>query len=158
MRKFLAICILCSLASCNFFESADTKTQKLVNKELQSIDWTAIDHYPLFNNCDENASKAQQKKCFIETLSFHFKMGLQDFQPVIKEAIQDSIFIDFIVEQTGDIAITNISNEEVFKEEAQEFNNKITNSLNSLPRIEPALKRGIPVKTKFRIPIVLNSN
>ena len=88
MRKFLTMLIICSFTSCNFFDSADEKTQKLVNQELQSIDWTNVDHYPLFDDCDENASKATQKDCFIETLSLHFGMSLHDFEPVVNNAIR----------------------------------------------------------------------
>ena len=156
MRKFLTVLVVCIFASCNFFESTDEKTQKLVTKELQSIDWTDVDKYPLFNDCDETVAKIEQKKCFIETLSLHFTMTLQEFEPVLNEKVNDTIFIDFIVENTGEIAIMNIHNKEVLEEQMQEFEEKISESLTSLPRIEPALKRGIPVSTKFRIPIVIN--
>lgn len=156
MRKFLTVLMVCSFASCNFFESTDKKTQELVSQELQSIDWTDVDKYPLFNDCDETVSKAQQKKCFIETLGLHFAMTLQEFQPILNKRINDTVFIDFILENTGDISIMNIHNKEVLQGQMQEFDEKITESLTSLPRIEPALKRGIPVSTKFRIPIVIN--
>lgn len=156
MRKFLTVLMVCSFASCNFFESTDEKTQELVSQELQSIDWTDVDKYPLFNDCDETVSKAQQKKCFIETLSLHFAMTLQEFQPILNKKVHDTVFIDFILENTGDISIMNIHNKEVLQGQMQEFDEKITESLTSLPRIAPALKRGIPVSTKFRIPIVIN--
>lgn len=156
MRKFFTILMVCSFASCIFFESTDEKAQKLVSKELQSIDWTDVDKYPLLNDCDETASKVEQKKCFIETLSFHFTMTLQEFQPVLNKTVNDTVFIDFIVEHTGNISIVNIHNKEVLEEQIKEFEEKITESLTNLSRIEPALKRGIPVNTKFRIPIVIN--
>ena len=157
MRKFLTMLIICSFTSCNFFDSADEKTQKLVNQELKSIDWTNVDHYPLFDDCDENASKATHKDCFIETLSLHFGMSLHDFEPVVNNAIRDTIFVDFTVENTGAIVVKNILNKEVLQGQVQEFDTKINQSLSNLPRIAPALKRGIPVKTTFRIPIVLSS-
>lgn len=156
MRKFLAVLIVCSFTSCNFFDSTDKKTQKLVNQELQSIDWTDVDKYPLFDDCDETVSKAQQKKCFIETLSLHFETNLQAFQPISNETINDTVFVDFIVENTGDIAVINIHNKEILEGQILGFEEEINASLTSLPRIEPALKRGIPVNTKFRIPIVIN--
>ncbi len=156
MRKFFTILMVCSFTSCIFFESADEKTQKLIRKELQSIDWTDVDKYPLFNDCDETASKTAQKKCFIKTLSSHFTSTLQEFQPVLDKTVNDTVFIDFVVENTGDISILNIHNKQVLEKQVQEFEKKITESLVSLSRIEPALKRGIPVSTKFRIPIIIH--
>ena len=156
MRKFLLVLMVCSFASCYFFESTDEKTQKLVNEKLQRIDWTDVDKYPLFDGCDETVSKIEQKKCFIETLSFCFTSTLQEFQPVLNKILNDTVFVDFIVVNTGDISIINIHNKEVFEEQMQEFEEKIIKNLTNLPRIEPALKRGIPVSTKFRIPIVIN--
>lgn len=152
----MAILIICGFTSCNFFESADEKTQELVSQELQSIDWTDVDKYPLFNDCDETVTKVLQKKCFTETLSLHFAMTLQEFQPILNRMVNDTVFIDFVLENTGDISIMNIHNKELLQGQMQEFEEKITESLTSLPRIEPALKRGIPVSTKFRIPIVIN--
>ena len=157
MRKFILVLILCGFTSCGLFESKEEKTQKLVEKELQQIDWTNVDHYPLFDECDETASKLKQKTCFEEKLVLHLSSDLQQFEIVSEMQVKDVIFIDIIVQSDGSIAVLNIENQEVFQEQQQDFEQLVENSLNSLPRIEPALKRGVPVRAKFRIPIFLNS-
>jgi hypothetical protein len=43
-------------------------------------------------------------------------------------------------------------------QENPEFETIVKGSLRSLPRLEPALKRGVPVATKFRIPLVLKTD
>ena len=157
MRKFILVLILCGFTSCGLFESKEEKTQKLVEKELQQIDWTNVDHYPLFDECDETASKLKQKTCFEEKLVLHLSSDLQQFEIVSERQVKDVIFIDIIVQSDGSITVLNIENQEVFQEQQKEFEQLVENSLNSLPRIEPALKRGVPVRAKFRIPIFLNS-
>ena len=42
--------------------------------------------------------------------------------------------------------------------EISDFNSKISESLNDLTTVAPALKRGNPVSLRFRLPLVLNTN
>lgn len=157
MRKLLTILILCGFTSCSFFESQDKKTQKLVEHELQQIDWSDVDDYPLFSDCDETVSKILQKNCFEEKLLLHLSADLQEFQLTSETEIKDVVFLDFKIENDGSIIVVNIENKEIFGSQMEKFEDKVANSLKNLPRIEPALKRGIPVSAKFRIPIFLNS-
>ena len=161
MRKILFILIICGLASCTLFESTDKKTQKLVEEGLLQIDWSEVDDYPLFSVCDETVSKEKQKHCFEEKLILHLSKDLREFQLISEKEIKEVIYLDFIVDKTGTISIANIENKEAIGNQITEFNSRIEESLNSLPRIEPALKKfeskGIPVSAKFRIPIFLNS-
>lgn len=149
--------MLSLLTACNWSASREEKTQELVSQEIQSIDWEDVDKYPLFDDCDETVSKQEQKRCFMETLLLHFSMTLQESELVWHEEIKDTIFVDFMMEDTGSIRLMNIHNDEEVSSQIPEFTDQIKKSLSSLPKIEPALKRGIPVKAKFRIPIVLSS-
>ena len=145
------------MTACNWSASREEKTQELVSQEIQSIDWEDVDKYPLFADCDELVSKQEQKKCFMTTLLRHFSDTLHESEFVVQEEIRDTIFVDFMMEDTGSITLMNIHNAEKVNEQLPDFDNQIEKSLSSLPKIEPALKRGIPVRAKFRIPIVLSS-
>ncbi len=158
MRLFLMVLAFCGFTSCEFFGSKEKKTQKLVDQELREIDFNDVDDYPLFDDCDETATKEQQKRCFEEKFFTHLSMALQDFELVADKEINDTILLDFVIESDGDIAILNMGNNMVLGSQKKAFEKLLTKSLNSLPRLEPALKRGVPVRAKFRIPIVLNSN
>lgn len=157
MRNLTIFLMLSLLTACNWSASREEKTQELVSQEIQSIDWEDVDKYPLFDDCDETVSKQEQKRCFMETLLLHFSMTLQESELVWHEEIKDTIFVDFMMEDTGSIRLMNIHNDEEVSSQIPEFTDQIKKSLSSLPKIEPALKRGIPVKAKFRIPIVLSS-
>ncbi|MDT7829412.1 hypothetical protein RQM65_12100 [Pricia sp. S334] len=155
MRKLPILFLLCLLTACNGPAKREKKMQELVDREMKSIDWEDVDQYPLFADCDELADKPEQKRCFMETLLRHFSQTLQESNLVLEEDIKDTLFVDFRMEDTGAITLINIKNDEQIKNQLPDFRKHIEKSLDSLPKIEPALKRGIPVSAKFRIPIVL---
>ncbi len=154
----MVLCGLCLFTSCDWFSSREEKVQKLVDEELKSIDWNDVDQYPLFADCDETASKLDQKTCFESNILLHFSMTLQDFEFVLNEAVSDTIYVDFLTDHEGIITVLEVEKNEVLMAQVPEFEAIVTQSLKTLPKVAPALKRGIPVNAKFRIPIVLNSN
>ena len=91
----------------------------------------------------------------METLLRHFSDTLEKSEFVLQEAVNDTILVDFVMEDTGSITLMNIHNDAALRKQLPDFEKQIKNSLGSLPKIQPALKRGIPVRAKFRIPIVL---
>ncbi|MGB5388271.1 MAG: hypothetical protein WBN20_15935 [Eudoraea sp.] len=157
MRKLLILSCLCLLSSCDLFTSTEVKTQQLADKELQAINWNDVDQYPLFDVCDEAVSKSAQRECFENTLLLHFSKTLEEFEFILDNDVEERVYVDFIVNKDGKVAVLNIEKNRIIQEQIPEFDGIISRSLKSLPPVEPALKRGIPVNTKCRIPIVLNS-
>jgi hypothetical protein len=88
----------------------------------------------------------------------HFSSTLHDFEFVLDQDVDDVIYVDFLVDKDGAISVLDIEKNAAVQDQIPEFNGVITQSLKSLPRLAPVLKRGIPVNAKFRIPLVLNTN
>ncbi|WP_298929820.1 hypothetical protein [uncultured Allomuricauda sp.] len=158
MRKFLLISCLGLLASCELFMSKEDKTQKMVNEELLSIDWNDVDQYPLFEDCDETATKQAQRECFQSVMLNHFSKALEGLQFQVDKDLNDTMYIDFSIDEHGFISVLNVEENTAILNEISDFNAKISDRLNDLTTVAPALKRGIPVGLKFRLPIVLNTN
>lgn len=158
MRKFVMILVLCGLASCGFFESKEEKTQKRVQKELDAIDWNAVDAYPIFEDCDENWTQTKQRECFENGLLEHFSKTLNEFEFILDEGIDPTVQVDFLVDEEGKITVTHIEKDTAIDRQMPEFDGIIRQSLLRIPPLAPAIKNRIPVKAKFRIPIVLNVN
>ncbi len=158
MRKIVVLACICLFASCDWFTSKEDKTQELVHEEMQNINFNEVDRYPMFSDCDEMVSKQEQRICFETTLLMHFSRTLEDFDFVIDTEVKDTIYVDFMMDRNGSISVLGIQKNANIDDQMPEFNGIITQSLKSMPKIEPALKRGIPVNAKFRIPIVLSSN
>ncbi len=125
---------------------------------MQNINWNDVDQYPLFENCDETASKSEQKQCFENTLLSHFESTLQEFEFKLDAEVNDTVNVDFLIDKNGSISVLEIKKNQAVEAQIPEFNGIIAQCLNNLPPVAPAIKRGIPVNARFRIPIVLNTN
>lgn len=158
MKRFLYFFLVILLSSCSLFESKEKRTQKLINDELRQIDWNAVDSYPFFYSCDESASKTDQKACFEETLITHFQKTLNQFEFTLSDKKSETVAVIFIIDTLGQIKVTDIEKDASVLKQMPEFDGVITQSLKNLPKLAPAIKRGIPVNTKYRIPVQLNTN
>ena len=117
-----------------------------------------MDNYPLFENCDETVSKDLQRRCFEQELLAHCGKTLQEFEFKFDALANPKVLVDFIVDQDGRIKVVAIEKDEDITSQMPEFDQIVSQGLKDMPPLAPALKRGIPVKAKFRIPIVLKSN
>ena len=157
MQKLWILCGLCLLTSCKRLTFQKDKTQELIEREMQNIDWNDVDQYPLFENCDETASKTEQRNCFESTLLSHFSSTMQEFEFKLDSEVSDTVYVDFLIDRTGSISVLEIRKNGAVEAQIPEFNGIIAQCLNNLPKVAPAIKRGIPVNARFRIPIVLNT-
>ena len=154
---FWMILTAMTVGSCNWFTSSEKQTRQLVESEMQSIDWNEVDHFPLFEDCTETTSKPEQRNCFEKTLVMHLSMALQDHQFKADQTFSDTLYVDFLVDNKGGIAVVSIEENRDFNRANPEFERIISGSLRSLPRLQPALKRGIPVASRFRIPLAIQT-
>lgn len=157
MKLIVIFILVTTLSSCDFFQSQEKRTQELIDAELREIDWNAIDAYPLFLGCDEDTTKETQRRCFEQKLSEHLYTALRKIYFVVETGEQPSASVVFVVDTTGKIEILSIERSKQIIQQQPDFDKIITESLLSVPQIAPALKRGMPVKVKFRIPIELNT-
>ncbi|MFD0796371.1 hypothetical protein ACFQZJ_02780 [Maribacter chungangensis] len=157
MKRLCIVLVSLSLFSCHFFESKEKRTQELIDSELREIDWNSIDTYPLFLDCDETATKEQQRQCFEQRITAHFEETLNEFEFIVDSEDNPTVAVIFVIDADGEIDILEIEKDRYILKQMPEFDGIVTQSLKTVPEITPALKRGIPVSTKFRIPIQLNT-
>ncbi|NHF58464.1 hypothetical protein FK220_003890 [Flavobacteriaceae bacterium TP-CH-4] len=157
MKYLLVVLFSGLLVSCNLFASKEKKMRKLVEQEMRDINWNDIDSYPLFGNCDETQTKKGQRECFEQEVLLHCSRSLKEFEFVLLSGTNPTVQVDFLVDQDGQISVLDIQKDAAIDSQMPEFDQIITQSLKNMPPLAPALKRGIPVKAKFRIPIILNT-
>ncbi|WMQ63160.1 hypothetical protein [Imtechella halotolerans] len=157
MRNYVFLILLFLFSSCEWMPGSVPTQEAMVAKQLAAIDMNEVEKYPLFDHCDETASRITQKKCFEETLSRLFWEAFQSESFLVKEPISDTIYAYFIVTNEGKIVYD--------KMESNAYINTYFPSLDSLlkvksevfPVIHPALKQGIKVASKCKLPIVISS-
>ena len=127
----------------------------MLQKELKSINWKEVDEYPSLVDCESVTDKKQQQQCFFERLT---------------QLIQEKLSVDTLAAlypelDTIEVKVTVFPNatlqfEPQFPKDSVAYDTiKIDSILRArlvgFPKVNPAIKRGIPVKTQFILPVIL---
>lgn len=145
-------------SSCDSVLNQKKTSQEFLEEELKTINWTEVDTYPLFPDCDESEPKISQQRCFETTLHNHLKKFINNQDLVSSVEINDTLLIHLIISKESEVVITEISGDSLTFETFPELQNHLYKSIASLPKIEPALKRGVPVNTMFVLPLVIKTD
>lgn len=150
MRFFSLLLLLIFLTSCD--KIPFTKKNELPKLDT-IVDFNSVDTFPSFKVCDSLIDKTKKSTCFRNTI--HQKIGeeLQKHHLSIKDAIDETVLVDLIINEKGIIVFENLEASAKIKNQLPELDSLITLSVSKLPKIYPANKRGIPVTTKYQLPI-----
>jgi hypothetical protein len=144
-------------SSCQFFETEKISSETFYEEEFKTIKWNDIDQYPAFLSCKEFTEKTDQRDCFVNTLSNAFYRSIKDQNLTIMKTIHDTILLDISVSNTGVIQVDRIEMDSLLVNHFPNMDEVLSNSIDSLSLVAPAYKRGIPVNTRFMLPIALNT-
>ena len=155
MSKSYCYLLLLMFSSCQYFEKQVPSEKELLQKELKSINWKEVDEYPSLVDCESVTDKKQQQQCFFERLT---------------QLIQEKLSVDTLAAlypelDTIEVKVTVFPNatlqfEPQFPKDSVAYDTiKIDSILRArlvgFPKVNPAIKRGIPVKTQFILPVIL---
>ena len=154
MSKSYCYILLLVFSSCQYFEKQVPSEKELLQKELKSINWKEVDEYPSLVDCESVTDKKQQQQCFFERLT---------------QLIQEKLSVDTLAAlypelDTIEVKVTVFPNatlqfEPQFLKDSVAYDTiKIDSILRArlvgFPKVNPAIKRGIPVKTQFILPVI----
>lgn len=146
------------LASCSSWETKKITIEDFLNQEQYIIDITEVDTYPVFDSCDELSEQTTLKQCFENYITNTVYTGLNTHEIIVQESINDTVWIDFIVNEKGKFCLDSIHLTPIVRKEIPELPLWIYDATQSLPNSHPATKRAIPVKARFKLPVVLKVN
>lgn len=156
MRNFLIFIFFLSLISCDYFNVKKTSSEAILKEELQTFNWNEVDAYPSFSDCDSSLTKLVGKLCFERVLRRHIMASLQQEIIIVTQDIRDTLYLDFLLSEKGDLTLQKVDVDSITIAEIPSIKELLNNSLDSLPKIFPATKRGQQVKTEFKLPIIIN--
>lgn len=147
---FCFLILLISITSCDKFSFSKDKKVEVLDTH---VDFSSVDTFPSFKVCDTIIDKQEKMDCFRTTI--HQKIGeeLQKFSLSIKDSIDEVIYVDLIINAKGIFLLDAIQSSDTIKRELPKLDSLLKASVEKLPKIYPANKRGIPVTTKYRLPI-----
>jgi len=157
MKKTLLLIFLVVLASCNNFETKKISSKQVLDQETKSLNWKEVDEYPAFENCKEITELAAAKKCFETTVANSIYAYLEKQQPIVTEAIDDTLVLYLEISKNGKPTIDSVSVDTTVTNQLPNIKLWLTQSVDSLPKIYPASKRGIPVSSIFKMPILIKA-
>jgi len=141
--------------SCDFISPKKSTLKNLAVVD-SIVDYNTVDVYPLFPNCNNCDSNDKQNLCFEMEFIKSLEKVINENKIRINSEVTDTIFADILVDNIGNISVGNIHKLDLVNEQIPEFDSILRNSISLLPKtIQPSLKRGIPVNTKFKLPIVV---
>jgi len=159
VKNWLVLVVLyVSFQSCQFFETEKISSETFLKDEIKSINWKDVDQYPIFLNCDTFTEKKQQKSCFESTLSSHLYQVINSEKMMVTSDLNETLVLDFLVDEKGKLAITSMKMDSLLKVQIPLLAITIMEGIKTLQPIAPAYKRGIPVKTTFKLPLVIKTS
>ncbi|MUP44639.1 hypothetical protein E0K83_02635 [Gramella sp. BOM4] len=156
MRKSLLPVLILIVASCNF-ETKKISSEDVLEQETRSLNWKEVDEYPAFEECKSQTELAAAKSCFESKIARTIYSYLARQRPVVTESINDTLYIYLEIDKTGKPQIDSVKVDTTVTNQLPKIENWLHESLDSLPKIYPASKRGIPVSTVFKMPIVVKA-
>ncbi|MEM0518024.1 MULTISPECIES: hypothetical protein [Aequorivita] len=157
-QRLFFVFLLLLATSCQFFETEKVTSEKIYKEEIKAIDWKEVDRYPSFSNCEDKLEKPEQKNCFINTISSHLYKSISHENIIAVREVSDTVKVNFEISSDGQLHILEIKMDTLLRKEFPGLEKWIVQSIDSLKPIAPAYKRGIPVKTRFTLPVVIQTN
>jgi len=155
MKYLFILMFFGSFFSCNYFEKKKLNSETFLIEELKTFKWNELDRYPTFETCDDSIDFQETKSCFEQTVVMHISNYFQANELVVTQKVSDTILIDFLVTNKGNINISYIQSQLLTKDQIPNLDSIIGNSLANLPKLYPAIKRSQQVQAAFQIPLIL---
>lgn len=154
--RFLLISfVLISLAGCRNMETKKVSSETILAEELREIDMKEVDEYPTFAGCESLDVRSERRNCFERGLSANFQQFLATKILIFSEPIRDTIWLDLGISASGEAKINAIKIPDSLAQKIPQMKEWLYQSMDSLPKIYPAIKRGIPVRTAFKMPVII---
>lgn len=157
MKKTLLFTLLISLTSCEYFETRKVTSEEILSEETRELNWHEVDQYPTFEECRDIVEADAAKTCFGNKVATYFYARLEAKQPVVTETLNDTLYLYLKISEKGIPAIDSMEVDSLVVAQLPEIRSWLVQSVDSLPKIYPATKRGIPVVTTFKMPIVIQA-
>lgn len=153
MGKTIFAILLLLLAGCKNFETEKVSTETILQQKLKHFNWNEVDRFPAFENCKEILVKPEMERCFEQTLTSLIYKELAQKKMVLSDSVQAKVILQLRILANGKPEIDSIQIPANLQKQIPNLSNWLQEAIDRLPKIHPATKQGIPVATKFTLPI-----
>ena len=132
--------------------------EELLQKRLKEINWNEVTVYPSVAKCDSILDKELQKECFFKYLTEIIHQKIAPDSLLTNAKVLDTIEVRITVFPDSQITFEPLFSSDSLTYDKQKTDSIIRARLTDFPKIEPAQKEGIPVKTQFILPVILKTD
>lgn len=157
MRKIWLVLFFLSLQSCQYFEKQVPSEKELLDKQIKEINWKEVDVYPSIVDCEQLTDKDQKKQCFFEFLSATIQQKLSVDTLKILFPKLDTIEVKVTVNPNATMQFEPLFPKDTVAYDTIKIDSILKLKLVDFPKVNPAIKRGIPVKTQFVLPVIIKT-
>ncbi|MFM9825807.1 hypothetical protein [Flavobacterium sp.] len=157
MKKIILTVFISLLlfSSCQYFEKQVPSEKDLLQKELKAINWKEVDEFPSVYGSDTIENKIERQQCFFEYMTqlIQHKLSVDTLSVLYPEL--DTIEVKVTVFPNSRIIFEPLFPKDSVAYDTVKIDSILKARLVGFPKINPAIKRGIPVKTQFILPVIL---
>ena len=157
MRYIISLFFLVFFFSCELNINKKISVDEILDEEWRTFNWSDVDEYPSFSHCDSLQNLSLKKECFITTLSDQISEDLIINTKTVNRTIQDTVMLRFVISKNGQITLEELIVDKNIIDLKGVINSSFESSIDKLPKIFPAIKRGQQVKVKFSLPIFVST-
>ena len=139
--------------SCEFFS---LKKKSSLQEVDTIIDFSTVDVAPSFDDCKSFVDKEKKSNCFRNTIYKHISTSLAKHNFEVRNPIEEVINVSVTIDRRGNATVHQIVSSALIKMTLPNLDSLVKQSIASLPKMFPAIKRGIPVTTQYQIPIQIS--
>lgn len=157
MKQFSLFFIVILFNSCQYFEKQIPSEKDLLQKELKAINWKEVDEYPSVIDCEKIAEKKLRQQCFFEVMSklIQEKLAVDTLSILYPEL--DTIEVKVTVFPNASMKFDPQFPKDSVAYDTTKVDSVLRARLVDFPKVNPAIKRGLPVKTQFILPVILKT-
>lgn len=144
----ILILLLFTQTSCDYIDG-------YFKKEPLRIDFTCVDTYPVFPECDSIATQGYVETCFEKTASMYIEteLLLHEFSKPL--SFSEALIIHLKVDREGVASFQSIESIIKQKKINPEIEAAVKQGISNFPKLIPAKKRGNSVESIYMIPLYI---
>ena len=157
MKKTIQLLfLLLAIQSCQYFEKQVPDEKELLKQELKKINWDEVDEFPSVLQCDTIKDAAIKKQCFFDYMAqtIQERIGIDTLRIEYPEI--DTINVKITINTDSSLQFeTQYTNDSIALADKTKIDSILISRLSDFPKVEPAIKRGVKVKTQFVLPVII---
>lgn len=145
------------MQSCQYLDRKVPDEKELLERQIREINWQEVDQYPSVAECESITNDTLRKQCFFEYLTSTIQQKLSvDTLSVLYPEL-DTIEVKVTVFPNSEMAFEPQFPKDSVAYDTIKIDSILRAKLVDFPKVNPALKRGIPVKTQFILPVIIKT-